>query len=221
MLTGDQNMVELYATVHYVPVHPDDFLFRQLDGDGTVRIAAESVMQSVVTSSSLDDVLTVGRRELEQRARNELQPRLERYEAGVRVLEVKLEDVHPALEVVDAFREVSDAFEEKNRVMNEAEGYRNEQLALAQGNAKAALENARAYSLGRKTRAEGDASRFFPPKPHSARRLRPRSRACIWKRWKGVPGKKKLIIDTRAGRRQLMLLRDGIALPNGLRPLPE
>ena len=36
-----------------------------------------------------------------------------------------------------------------------------------------------------------------------------------------LPGKKKLIIDNKAGRRQLMLLRDGIVLPNGLRPLPE
>src|SRR5208337_1100140 len=146
---------------HYVPAHPDDFLFRQLDGDGTVRAAAESVMQSVVTSSSLDDVLTEGRRQLEQRARNELQHRLDQYGAGVQVLEVKLEDVHPALEVVDAFREVSDAFEEKNRLVNEAEGYRNEQLALARGNAQAALVNAQAYSLGRKTRSEGDASRFL------------------------------------------------------------
>jgi len=64
MLTGDQNMIELYATVHYVPAHPDDFLFRQLDGDGTVRVAAESVFAIVVTSSSLDDVLTEGRRQL-------------------------------------------------------------------------------------------------------------------------------------------------------------
>jgi HflK protein len=222
MLTGDQNMIELYATVHYVPAHPDDFLFRQFDGDATVRTAAESVMQSVVTSSPLDDVLTVGRRELEQRARNELQTRLDRYEAGVQVLEVKLEDVHPALEVVDAFREVSDAFEEKNRLINEAEGYRNEQLALAQGNAKAALESARAYSLGRKTRAEGDASRFVSAE--AAFRAAPeatQSRLYLETMEEVLPGKKKLIIDTRAGRRQLMLLRDGIALPNGLRPLPE
>jgi len=42
----------------------DEFLFRQLEGEGTVRAAAESVMQSVVTSSSLDDVLTEGRRQL-------------------------------------------------------------------------------------------------------------------------------------------------------------
>ncbi|MGD1103973.1 MAG: FtsH protease activity modulator HflK, partial [Terriglobia bacterium] len=222
MLTGDQNMIELYATVHYVPAHPDDFLFRQLDGDGTVRAAAESVMHSVVTSSSLDDVLTEGRRQLEQRARNELQRRLDQYDAGVQVLEVKLGDVHPALEVVDAFREVSDAFEEKNRLINEAEGYRNEQLALAQGNAQAALENARAYSLGRKTRAEGDASRFLSAE--AAFRTAPeatQSRLYLETMEEVLPGKKKLIIDTRAGRRQLMLLRDGIALPNGLRPLPE
>jgi Cu+-exporting ATPase len=222
MLTGDQNMIELYATVHYIPARPDDFLFRQMDGDGTVRAAAESVMQSVVTSSSLDDVLTEGRRGLEQRARTELQRRLDHYGAGVQVLEVKLEDVHPALEVVDAFREVSGAFEEKNRLINEAEGYRNEQLALAQGNAQAALENARAYSLGRKTRAEGDASRFLSAE--EAFRSAPeatQSRLYLETMEEVLPGKKKLIIDTRAGRRQLMLLRDGIALPNGLRPLPE
>jgi HflK protein len=221
MLTGDQNMIELYATVHYVPAHPDDFLFRQLDGDATVRAAAESVLQTVVTSSSLDDVLTEGRRQLEQRAQNELQRRLDRYGAGVQVLEVKLEDAHPALEVVDAFREVSDAFEEKNRLINEAEGYRNEQVALAQGNAKAALENARAYSLGRKTRAEGDASRFlsaeaaFESAPEATQ-----SRLYLETMEEVLPGKRKLILDTKAGRRQLMLLRDGIALPNGLRPLP-
>jgi Cu+-exporting ATPase len=222
MLTGDQNMIELYATVHYVPARPDDFLFRQLDGDGTVRAAAESVMQAVVTSSPLDDVLTEGRRRLEQRAREELQSRLDRYGAGVQVLEVKLEDVHPALEVVDAFRAVSDAFEEKNRLINEAEGYRNEQVALAQGNAQAALENARAYSLGRKTRAAGDAVRFvaaeaaFSKAPDATQ-----SRLYLETMEEVLPGKKKLIIDSRAGRRQLMLLQDGIFLPNGLRPLPE
>jgi len=222
MLTGDQNMVELYATVHYVPEHPDDFLFRQLDGDGTVRATAESVMQAVVTSSSLDDVLTEGRRQLEQRARDELQHRLDEYGAGVQILEVKLEDVHPALEVVDAFRAVSDAFEEKNRLINEAEGYRNEQVALAKGNAQAGLENAQAYSLGRKTRAEGDASRFlsaeaaFSTAPEATQ-----SRLYLETMEVVLPGKKKLIIDAKGGRRQLMLLRDGIALPNGLRPLPE
>ena len=44
MLTGDQNMIELNATVHYDLARPDDFIFRQLDGDATMRAAAESVI---------------------------------------------------------------------------------------------------------------------------------------------------------------------------------
>jgi len=136
MLTGDQNMIELTATVQYIPAHPDDFLFRQLDADATVWSAAESVIQGVVTSSSLDDVLTLNRRQIEDRARSNLERRLAFYGAGVHILQVKLEDVHPSLEVVEAFRQVSDAFEEKNRLINEAEGYRNEQLALARGKRK-------------------------------------------------------------------------------------
>jgi HflK protein len=221
MLTGDQNMIELNATVHYVPQHPDDFLFRQLDGDATVRSAAESVIQAVVTSSPLDEVLTLGRRQIEARAQGELQQRLDRYGAGVLVLQVRLEDVHPSLEVVDAFRQVSDAFEEKNRMINEAEGYRNEQLALAHGNAAALVENAHAYSVGRKTRAEGDARRFqaaeeaFRGAPQATE-----SRLYLEAMEEVLPGKKKLIIDKKEGRR-LLLLQDGIELPSGLRPLPE
>ncbi len=160
MLTSDQNMIELTATVHYIAQQPDDFLFRQLDADATVRSAAESVIQGAVTSSSLDEVLTLNRRQFEARAEDELQKRLSAYAAGVRVLEVKLEDVHPSLEVVDAFRQVSDAFEEKSRLINEAEGYQNEQLALARGNASAMLQNADAYRIGREMRADGDATRF-------------------------------------------------------------
>ncbi len=222
MLTGDQNMIELTASIHYSVERPDDFLFRQLDADATVRAAAESVIQGVTTSTSLDEVLTTRRREIEARAEAELGKRLADYGAGVRVLEVKLEDVHPSLEVVDAFRQVSDAFEEKNRLVNEAEGYQNEQLALAKGNAGAMLENARAYSIGRKTRSEGDASRFLSTE--QAFRGAPQateSRLYLETMEAVLPGKKKLILDKTQNKRHLYLLQDGIELPNGLRPLPE
>ena len=105
-------------------------------------------------------------------------------------------------------------------MINAAEGYRNEQVALARGNGQAALVNARAYSQGRKTRAEGDATRFVAAE--EASRAAPdatQSRLYLETMEEVLPGKKKLIIDSRAGRRQLMLLQDGIVLPNGLRPL--
>jgi HflK protein len=211
MLTGDQNMIELNATVHYEVEHPDSFLFRQLDGDATIREAAESVIHGISSTTALDDVLTTGRQSIEQRAATELQRRLNRYDTGLRVLRVKLEDVHPSLEVVDAFREVSAAFEEKNRLVNEAEGYRNEQVALARGNAKAQVQNARAYTLGRTNRADGDASRFTQQEQSFRSAPGPtETRLYLETMEQVLPGKKKLIMDTGKGRRHLMLLDDGI-----------
>jgi Cu+-exporting ATPase len=220
MLTGDQNMIELNATVHYSLSHPDDYLFRQLDGETTVRAAAESVMQAISTMTPLDDILTTGRRAVEKKAKQELQARLNKYGAGVEVLQVKLEDVHPSLEVVDAFREVSGAYEEKNRMVNEAEGYRNEQVALARGNAKASLAAAAAYNLGRVNRANGDATRF------TARELAFRNapgpsetRLYLETMEQILPGKKKFILDAGKGRRHLFMLEDGVEIGPASAPL--
>jgi HflK protein len=221
MLSGDQNMLEVNATVHYIPNHPDDFLFRQVDADATVRSAAEAVIEGIVTSTSLDDVMTLRRREMEAVAQKQLQQRLSRYDAGVTVLQVRLEDVHPSIQVVDAFREVSDAFEEKNRLINEAEGYSNEQIALARGNAAAMLQNANAFQIGRTTRAGGDANRF--DSVAAAYRAVPdatSSRLYLETLEQVLPGKNKLIVDKTNSKRQLYLLQNGVQLPNGIRPLP-
>jgi Cu+-exporting ATPase len=209
MLTGDQNMIELNATVHYEVEHPDAYLFRQIDGDATIRETAASVIHGITTTTRLDDVLTVGREPIERRAKIELQRRMDLYESGIRVLQVKLEDVHPSIEVVDAFRDVSAAFEEKNRLVNEAEGYRNEQIALARGNAKAQVQNANAYTLGRTNRAEGDASRFA--QAELAYRAAPgptEVRLYLETMELVLPGKRKLILDSGKGRRHLFLMED-------------
>lgn len=211
MLTGDQNMIEVNAVVHYQMSRPGDFLFQQLDGEATVRTAAESALQNTISSAPIDDVLTTGREAIESRAMAVLQVKLDRYAAGVRVLRVKLLDVHPSLEVVDAFREVSAAFEEKNRLINEAEAYRNEQIALARGNAAARLSAASGYKVSRTLRAAGDGSRFdlaesaFDTAPEIHR-----FRLYLETMEQVLPGKSKLILDSSKGRRHLLLLEDGV-----------
>ncbi|MFN7937390.1 MAG: FtsH protease activity modulator HflK [Bryobacteraceae bacterium] len=213
VVTGDQTMMEVTATIHYRLVHPDDYIFRQLDGETTIRVSGESAIHSVITTTALDDALTTGRNGIEARIKAEMQQRLDRYKAGVEVLQVKLLDVHPSLEVVDAFRDVSGAFEEKNRLINEAEGYRNEQVALARGNAQASLLNAEGYSLGRKNRSAGDSSRFI--EAEAAFRSAPgptETRLYLEAMEQILPGKRKLIVDANHGRRHLLLLDDGVEL---------
>jgi Cu+-exporting ATPase len=212
-LTGDQNMIELNASVHYDVAHADAFLFRQLDGDATVRAAAESVIHGIASTTPLDALLTTGREAVETQAQVDLQRRLDRYETGVRVIRVKLEDVHPAGDVVDAFRDVSAAYEEKNRAINEAQGYRQEQIALARGTARALGQSARAYALGRINRSDGDAGRFASQE--QAYRTAPgvtETRLYLEAMEQVLPGKKKLIVDSGKGRRHLLLLEDGVEI---------
>lgn len=222
MLSGDQNLAEVSAVVHYRLTRPDEYLFQQFDGEATIRAAAEAALHSVIATTPLDDVLTVRRPDLEARARELLQQRLELYRAGAEVLHVKLLDVHPSVEVVDAYRGVSGAFEEKNRLINEAEAYRNEQVALARGRAAARILEAKSYSLGLRNRAAGDASRFV--QSELAFRAAPgptETRLYLETMEQILPGKNKMIVDSTKARRQLWLVEQGaggFALPRGVNP---
>ncbi|HUB33317.1 MAG TPA: FtsH protease activity modulator HflK [Bryobacteraceae bacterium] len=220
LLTGDQNLIELNATVHYDLPRPADYLFTQADGDASVRAAAESALETIITTAPLDNVLTTGREAIEQRLCTDLQSRLDHLGTGARVLAFRLQDVHPSVEVVDAFREVSAAFEEKNRLINEAEGYRNEQIALARGNGQARIEQARAYALGRVDRAQGDAARF--DQRELAYRTAPgptETRLYLETIEQVLAGKKKLIVDRAKLPRHLFLWEDGVEIAGPNAPI--
>ena len=211
MLTGDQNMIEMTAVVHYDIERPDDYLFRQIDAEGTIRAASEAALRSVVNTMHLDDLLTSGRREAEQLAARRLNEMLEAYEAGVQVLQIHIQDMHPSVEVVDAFREVAGAQEEKNRMINEAEGYANEQVALARGQGEALVQEAKGYKVSRSDRAGGDAARFS--QLEVAYRTAPdatSTRLYLEAMEQILPGRRKLVIDSSGGKRTLWTMDDGV-----------
>ncbi len=217
MLTGDQNMIEMTAVVHYDIERPDDYLFQQVDPETVIRAASEAALRSVVNSVSLDTLLTAGRRGAERRAADELNQLLADYHSGVNVLHVNIQDMHPSVEVVDAFREVAGALEEKNRMINEAEAYSNERVALARGQGAALVQTARGYKASRSDRAGGDAARFN--QLETAYRAAPQStstRLYLETMEEILPGRKKLVIDSQGGRRTLWTVDDGVLVaPQG------
>jgi regulator of protease activity HflC (stomatin/prohibitin superfamily) len=104
--------------------------------------------------------------------------------------------------------------------VNEAEGYRNEQVALARGNAQARLAVARGYSAGKKNRSAGDAGRFLSAE--AAFRAAPgttETRLYLETMEQVLPGRKKIIVDTSRGRRHLVLVEDGVEIGPAAAPL--
>jgi HflK protein len=222
MLSGDQNLTELTATVHYRIARPEEYLFEHVDAEATLRAATEATIQEVVTTTALDDALTGKRREMEGRIAAGLQARAERYRTGVEILAVRLLDVHPPVEVVDAYREVSGAYEEKSRLINEAEGYRNEQVALARGRAAARRLGAEGYRLGRVNRAAGEAARFR--EAEGAYRMGAATtelRLYLETMEEVLPGKQKMIVDSTGGRRHLLLNEDSVEVAPLVAPRNE
>ncbi|MFQ6133085.1 MAG: cation-translocating P-type ATPase family protein, partial [Armatimonadota bacterium] len=112
LLTGDANMVSVTMVVQYLIADAGDYLWVTAEPDRLVQAAAQAALREAVTATSLDDVLTARRREIEQAVAAGTQQRVVAYGCGLTVLRVALQDVHPPVEAVAAFRDVASAREE-------------------------------------------------------------------------------------------------------------
>jgi membrane protease subunit HflK len=130
------------------------------DPEGAVRDAAEATMREVVGRHTVDDVLTEQKDKIQLEARDTLQRILDSYKTGVSVEYVKLQDVYPPSQVIDAFRDVASAREDRERLRNEAEAYANDVLPKARGQAARMIQEAEAYRAEAVSIAEGESRRF-------------------------------------------------------------
>ncbi len=160
MLTGDENIVNVQFIVQYQIGNPVDYLFKVDRPDETLKSAAEAAMREVIGNAKIDSVLTAGKVEVQTETKNLLQSMVDRYDCGIDVVAVQLQDVHPPKEVVDAFKDVASAREDKVRFVNEADAYANDILPKARGRAAAILNEAAAYREQVIRRAKGGADRF-------------------------------------------------------------
>lgn len=86
---------------------------------------------------------------------------IDKYDIGIGVLGVKLQDVEvPNEEVRAAFTDVTDARETKNTKINEAEKYENQRVSEAVGEAAAILSKAEGEKASRIEQATGEVALF-------------------------------------------------------------
>lgn len=199
MLTGDEQIIDAQITVQYKVNEPKDFLFnvRGLEAErGALMDAAEVSLRQVVGQRPIDDVLITEKLQVEIDIRELLQRIIDKYESGVRVVEVKLQTVRPPKEVAAAFSDVVSAKEDKDRLIKEADGYREDVLPKARGQAQSIIRGAEAYKAERIKRAQGDADRFLSVlKEYEKAKAVTRKRLYLETMEQILPGIRKFIID--------------------------
>ncbi len=160
MLTGGLNIINCDVIVQYKIIEAEDYLFKVRDQENTIRFASEAALRQVIGKHNIDEALTTGKSQIQSETRSQIQSILDRYQAGILVKAVQLQDVHPPAAVVDAFKDVASAREDLNRLINQAEGYRNDVIPRTRGEAEKLVKEAEAWAAERITKAEGDAENF-------------------------------------------------------------
>ena len=161
MLTGDENIVSVQFTVQYLIKDAREFVFNVFNPPQTIKHAGEAAMREVIGTGRIDAALTTGKQEIQAKTRDLMQKILDSYEAGISIVAVQMQNVHPPDQVVDAFKDVASAREDKSRFINEAEAYQRDIIPKARGDAARIVNAAQAYKESKIRRAQGDAARFL------------------------------------------------------------
>lgn len=161
MITGDENIVLADMVVQWKITNPEKYLFNSSDPEEILYDATSASVRSIIGNSKIDDALTSGKAEIEAEVRELLSHLVNKYDIGVSILAVKLQDVElPNSDVRKAFTDVTDARETMNTKINEANKYRNQKINEAQGEKDALISRAEGDKAARVERARGDVAVF-------------------------------------------------------------
>ncbi|NKB64681.1 MAG: FtsH protease activity modulator HflK [Gammaproteobacteria bacterium] len=167
MLTEDENIIDIQFAVQYDIKNPTDLLFNVSEynsrdiANTVVRQATESAVREIVGRNTMDFAITDGRAQLAIETKILVQEILDRYETGINIRSVEMQNAQPPMQVKDAFDDVVRAREDEERLKNLAEAYANDIIPKARGFASRAVQEAEGYQAAVVARAAGESSRFM------------------------------------------------------------
>lgn len=160
MLTSDENIVDVQFAVQYRIGNPEAYVFNNVRPDDIVRQGAETAMREVVGRSIADQVLYENKEAISREALNITQKIADRYESGITIVNLTIQNVQPPEEVQAAFSDAIKAAQDAEKTKNEGQAYANDVIPRARGAAFRLVEEAQGYQEKVIATAEGDSDRF-------------------------------------------------------------
>lgn len=160
MVTGDLSSAIAEWVVQYRITEPEKYLFDVRAPGETLRDICEAAMREVVGDRTVDEVITIGRQDIEVSALEKTQALAKIYQLGVTIDQVQLKNVNPPIPVQASFNEVNRAQQERENMINVANGEYNKVVPRARGEADRQISAAEGYRFKRVNEAEGDVTAF-------------------------------------------------------------
>ncbi len=160
MITDDENIIDIQFAVQYIIKDPKNYLFNNRDSDKSVMEAAESAIREVVGKNKMDFLLSAGKEKIVDTVQELLQKIQDRYQTGVDITRVTMQDAQAPEEVQAAFADAVKAGQDRERQINEGQSYFNDVVPKAKGTSARLLQEGEGYRQSVIANADGEASRF-------------------------------------------------------------
>ena len=161
VMSGEENILSLFYTVHFSVSEPYAYRYRVADPAALVSTFAEWSVRQTVAHRSSSEVLVTDRAAIEQEVLTTLQAELDAVDSGVRAVAVNLLDAHAPAVVHEAFRDVASSLEDRARKIRQAEGYHSETLASARAEAFSLIQEAQGFQSEKLNGAQGQGTAFL------------------------------------------------------------
>ncbi len=159
MLTNDDSIVSIEAIYQYTIRDVKQYAFDIDDPEGTLQLAFEAIIRRNIQNRTLDDAL-LNKEEIEQQVLPDFQALIDTYEMGVKINDVRIQNITVPTEVASAYEDVNNANNEKTKRLDEAEKYANEILPTARSRAYQTVQEAEGYKAELIAAAESEVAVF-------------------------------------------------------------
>lgn len=160
MLTGDLNLADVEWVIQYRIDRPKNYLFSVRDPKSTLQDLSEATMRQIVGDRTVNEVITVGRTQMNIQMKDLLQKICREYSLGVKIEQVVLQSVNPPEPVKSAFEAVNKAEQEEQKLIYDAKTQRSKIIPRAKGQADETIAKSEGYAIERVNNAEGEVARF-------------------------------------------------------------
>lgn len=163
LLTGDKNLLQLRASVHYRLKDESlgDFLTTHHQPELYLQRLTTTALNEAAVNAGVDYLHTLGLAELHDWLTRRLQADVQRTRLGIEIDRVTLDGAEPPVRVQADFLDVANARNEAAKATQDARTYAEQRLTAAKAEQQRLQELARQDAGTRRANADGRAARFL------------------------------------------------------------
>lgn len=159
-MTEDGNILWMNMLVEWKVSDPKAYLINAENPDEILENSIIAALRSVIGNSTIDSVMSSGKIDAQIKTKEQLGKLISKYNIGIQISDVKIQEAHPPAQVQESFNNVSDAIAQRNTLISKAEEYKNQKLASAENEIQKISMEAEAYSEEKLNKAKAESARF-------------------------------------------------------------